>query len=163
MSKPNRMNRIISSINRLPDIIRQRILTLTVTKKVPFVGTSLIRIEELTAERVVGGIPNKKRVQNHISNVHAAAMALLAETVSGFVVAMNLPDDKLPLIKSIHVDYKKRTKGSMRAVATITEEQRKKMNADPKGSVPIEVHVTDETGSEPIQCEMIWAWVPKKK
>jgi acyl-coenzyme A thioesterase PaaI-like protein len=163
MNKPNRINRIISSINLLPDIVRQRILTLSVTKKVPYVGTSLIHIEELTAERVIGRIPNKKRVQNHIHNVHAAAMALLAETVSGFVVAMNLPDDKLPLIKSIHVDYKKRTKGNMRAVATITDDQRKKMNSDPKGSTSIDVHVTDETGDEPIRCEMIWAWVPKKK
>lgn len=163
MGKPNRMNRIVSSINKLPDIIRQRILTLTVSKKVPYVGTSLVRVEELTADRVTAVVPNKKKVQNHIHSVHAAAMTLLAETVSGFVVAMNLPDDKLPLIKSLKVDFLKRTKGKLQAVATISDEQRAKMEAEPRGDTSIEVHLSDESGGEPVRCEMIWAWVPDKK
>jgi len=163
MSKPNRMNRIVSKINLLPDIIRQRALTLGVTRMVPYVGTSLIRVEELTEDRVVASIPNKHKVQNHIKNVHATAMALLAETTSGFVTAMNLPDDKLPLIKSLHVDFKKRTTGAMRAVATISAEQKEKICKEPRGDFPVEVHVTDASGAEPIRCEMIWAWVPRKK
>jgi uncharacterized protein (TIGR00369 family) len=163
MSPANRVNRIISKMNLLPDIVRQRVISMTMGKIVPYVGTSLIRIEEMTADRVVATIPNKRRVQNHIKNVHAAAMALLAETASGFVVVMNLPDDKLPLIKSLHVDYKKRTKGDMRVVATLTEEQKQKLASEPKGDVSVEVHVTDGSGGEPIRCEMIWAWVPNKK
>jgi len=27
----------------------------------------------------------------------------------------------------------------------------------------VPVIVTDETGEQPIECEMVWAWVPKKK
>ena len=163
MSSVNKMNSIISKMNLLPNIVRQRVISLTMGKMVPYVGTSLIRIEEMNNDRVVASIPNKKRVQNHIHNVHAAAMALLAETASGFVVGMNLPDDKLPLIKSLHVDFKKRTKGAMRVVASLTEEQKQKIVSQEKGNVAVEVHVTDESNSEPIQCEMIWAWVPKKK
>jgi hypothetical protein len=89
-------------------------------------------------------------------------MALLAETASGFVVGMNLPDDKLPLIKSLKVDFKKRTKGDMRVVATLTQEQRERLKTEERGDLLVEVHVTDESGSEPILCEMLWAWVPKK-
>lgn len=80
-------------------------------------------------------IRNRRPVQNHINGVHAAAMALLAETATGFVVGMNLPDDKLPLIKSLKVDYLKRTKGDMRAVATLTPEQVQLVRTTPKGEV----------------------------
>jgi len=138
-------------------------MSITMGTMVPYVGTSDICIEEMTDKRVVATIRNRRKVRNHIGNVHAAAMALIAETCTGFVVAMNLSDDKVPLIKTLKVDYKKRTKGDMRAVATLTSEQRERIRNEERGNLPVEIHVTDETGTEPIQCEMIWAWVTKGK
>jgi len=131
-------------------------------KVVPYVGTSGLLYEEITPERVVVSIKNQRKVQNHINNVHAAAMALLAETATGFVVGMNLPDDKLPLIKSLKVSYYKRTQGDMRAVATLTAEDIARIETEPKGEVLVPVTVTDESGGEPIKCEMLWAWVSKR-
>ena len=90
-------------------------------------------------------------------------MALLAETSTGFVVGMNLPDDKLPLIKSMTIDYKRRSQGSMRAVAYLTQEQKQMIREPEKGEVLVPVKVTDESGGEPIQCQMLWAGVPKKR
>ena len=162
MGNKSLLNRTAAKINRLPAFLRPRALSLAVGKVVPFVGTSRLRIEELTEERVIASIRNRRRVQNHIKGVHAAAMALLAETASGFAVGMNLPDDKLPLIKSFKVDFKKRTKGDMRVVATLTPKQRERLKTEARGDLLVEVHVTDETGSEPISCDMLWAWVPKK-
>jgi acyl-coenzyme A thioesterase PaaI-like protein len=163
MGKKSLLQRTAAAINRLPGFLRPRALSLAVGRVVPFVGTSRLRIEELGEERVIASIHNRRRVQNHIQGVHAAAMALLAETASGFVVGMNLPDDKLPLIKSLKVDFKKRTRGDMRVVATLSSEQRERIRAEERGDLLVEVHVTDESGSEPIQCEMLWAWVPKKR
>ena len=51
--------------------------------------------------------------------IHAAAMALLAESASGFLVGMNVPDDKLPLIKTMKIDYLKRAQGDLTAIATL--------------------------------------------
>ena len=147
---------------RLPASVRVRVVSALFGRVVPYVGTSGLRYEELSTERVVVSIRNRRPVQNHINGVHAAAMALLAETATGFVVGMNLSDDKLPLIKSLKVDYYKRTKGDMRAVATLTAEQRHLIKTEPKGEVLVPVVVTDESGEEPIQCTMLWAWVPKK-
>ncbi|MFX6755288.1 DUF4442 domain-containing protein, partial [Acinetobacter baumannii] len=79
--------------------MRIRAVSLIFGNVVPFVGTSGLRYEELTYNRVVVSVRNRRKVQNHIKSVHAAAMALLAETASGFVVGMNLPDDRIPLIK----------------------------------------------------------------
>jgi len=102
-------------------------------------------------------------VQNHIHGVHAAAMALLAETATGFCVGMNLPDDKLPLIKSLKVSYLKRAVGGMRAVAELRPEQVQQILTQDKGEVTVPVRISDESGQEPIQAEMVWAWVPKQR
>ena len=112
---------------------------------------------------MVVSVRNKRKVQNHIKSVHAAAMALLAETASGFVVGANLPDDKMPLIKTLHVDYKRRSSGDLRAVATLSPEQIALIRSEPKGEVLVPVTLTDATGEEPVQCQMLWAWTSKKK
>ena len=48
-------------------------------------------------------------------------MALLAESCTGFIVGINLPGDKLPLIKRMELNYVKRATGDMTAVARLTE------------------------------------------
>ncbi|HMY29215.1 MAG TPA: DUF4442 domain-containing protein [Agitococcus sp.] len=156
------IKRVVESSKWLPANIRATVISKIFGKVVPYVGTSGLLYEELTPERVVVSIKNQRKVQNHINNVHAAAMALLAETATGFVVGMNLPDDKLPLIKSLKVSYYKRTQGDMRAVATLTPEDIARIEREPKGEVLVPVIVTDESGGEPIKCEMLWAWVSKR-
>lgn len=159
----NNINRALRPLEKLPANLRISAVSLIFGKVVPFVGTSGLRYEEITANRVVVSVRNRRRVQNHIKGVHAAAMALLAETATGFVVGVNLSDDKLPLIKSLHVDYKRRTVGDMRAVATLSDAQIALIRSEPKGEVLVPISVTDESGEEPIQCQMLWAWVSKKK
>lgn len=61
------------------------------------------------------------RVQNHIKGVHACGMALLAESATGAAFGMNLPDEALPLLKSMSIDYVRVAKGDLRAIATLTE------------------------------------------
>ena len=90
-------------------------------------------------------------------------MVLLAETATGMVVGMNVPDDKLPLMKSIHTKFVKRSNGHMKAEAFLTSEQIEQINTLEKGEVTVKVKVTDQTGEEPVICEMIWAWIPKGK
>jgi hypothetical protein len=50
----------------------------------------------------------------------------------------------------------------MRAVASLSEEQVAMIRSNPKGELLVPVTVTDESGEEPIQCQMLWAWVSKK-
>lgn len=163
MTFSNNINRVVSKLAFLPPAVRSTVISKIFGRVVPYVGTSSLRYEELTQERVVVSIRNRRPIQNHINGVHAAAMALLAETATGFAVGMNLPDDKLPLIKTLKVDYLKRTKGDMRAVATLAPEQIELLRNTPKGEITVQVLVSDESGEEPIRCEMIWAWVPKKR
>ena len=88
---------------------------------------------------------------------------LLAETATGMAVGMNVRDDCLPLAKELSMAFKKRATGALKAVATLTAEQRAAMQASDKGEVQVKVTVTDETGAEPVQCEFTWAWIPSSR
>ena len=159
----NRLSRIVGKIQQLPSALQSPALSLLFGSQVKFAGTAKVRVHTLTQQQAVMSIANKRKVQNHIKGVHAAAMALLAESATGFLVGMNVPDDKLPLIKSLKVDYLKRATGSLRAVASLTAEQIQAIHTQEKGEVLVAVTVTDEAGIQPIQCEMLWAWVSKKR
>ncbi len=163
MSQQNRLNKIVSKINRLPESLRILALSKVIGRVIKFAGTAKVRVEKLTEREAVVYIANRKRVQNHIGGVHAAAMALLAESATGFVCGMNVPDDKVLVIKSMKVEFLKRSTGSMRAVARLSDDQINEILTTEKGDVDVEVTVTDEANIEPINCEMIWAWVPKRR
>ncbi|RXZ42740.1 DUF4442 domain-containing protein [Crenobacter cavernae] len=159
----NRMSRLAARCNGLPTGLRSVVLTRLFSRLVPFLGTASLRFDQVTPQQVAVSVRNRRKVQNHIKGVHAAAMALLAETATGFVVGMNVPDDKLMLLKSMKVNYLKRSQGDMRAVATLNAEQIDAFHRSDKGDVTVPVIVTDQSGEAPIACEMVWAWVPKKR
>ncbi len=160
---PNRLARTLAGLNRLPALLRPAARNLALRRAVPFTGTAGLDFVRLDGEVAEIAIANRRPVQNHIGGVHAAAMGLLAETATGMVVGMNVRDDCLQLCKSMHVDFKKRATGAMRARAHLTAEQRRQMASEPKGEVRVAVLVTDEAGIHPVECEFVWAWVPKNK
>lgn len=122
MTHRNRLTKLVNATSRLPQGIRSTLLSKTFGRIVPMVGSAKLRYVELSPAKVMVKIANHKAMQNHIGQVHACAMALLAETATGFVTAMNVPDTAIMLIKSLKVDFKRPTQGAMTAVATLTPE-----------------------------------------
>ncbi len=163
MAKKNQLNKIVSKINALPEFLRAKALSTFFGKMVKFTGTTGITIEELTTSRATISLKNKKAVQNHIGSVHAVASILIAESATGYLVGMNIPDSSVPVIKTIKADYVKRAKGDMKAVAKLSSSQIKDMQTLEKGETIVPVTVTDGDGKEPILMEMTWAWTPKKR
>jgi uncharacterized protein (TIGR00369 family) len=163
MAKSNRLSKLVKASSRLPQGIRTALLSKTFGRVVPMVGSARIRYEQVSHDQVMVSMANHKAMQNHIGQVHACAMALLAETATGFVTAMNVPDSAVVLIKSIKIDYKRPTQGAMRAIATLTNEQQQLMQSTDKGETLVQVVITDESGKAPIQCEMLWAWIAKSQ
>ncbi len=158
----NRLSKVVVSLRKWPKTWRPILLNFALRRAVKFVGTAKISAEILDFNRAIFSLRNRKRVQNHIGTIHAAAMALLAETATGLLVGMNIPDDRVPVIKSLKVSYQKRAVGDMRAEAHLQPEQIALMRTEQKGEILVAVKVTDEEGKEPIQCEMLWAWTPKR-
>ena len=125
-------------------------------------GTTGIKFEKISCEELIAHLPNKKKIQNHIKQVHAAASVLLAETATGILLGMNIPDDKLPLIKSLSTKFIKRSLGQQTARAFLSKDQISQIRSSDKGEVNIKVKLVDETGEEVVIIEMLWAWIPKK-
>jgi len=163
MRPSNRLSRLVHRFDSLPARLRAWIVTLAFGGTVRFVRTAGVRFRALQEERAVLMLPNRRKVQNHIHTAHAAAVALLGETATGAVFGMTVPDDKIPLLKSMRIDYVKRSQGDLRAEATLPVELRVRIRSEEKGEVAIPVHITDESGTETVQCEYVWAWRPKKK
>ncbi len=160
VSKPNRLVRSLQQLDAVPAFARGWARNLVLHRAVPFTGTAGLDFAVMTPQCVEITVANERRVQNHIKGVHAAAMTLLVETATGMVVGMNVRDDCLPVVKELKVAFKKRAHGALRAVATLSEQQRALMQQVDKGEVTVAVQVTDESGAQPIECEFIWAWIP---
>lgn len=161
MTQRNRLSKLVHSTARFPQGIRTALWSKGFGRIVPMVGTAKIRYLEVSASQVTVSLANHKAMQNHIGQLHACAMALLAETATGFVSAMNVPDSAIVLIKSMNADFKRPSKGAMTATATLSAEQQKLMQSTEKGETWVNVTLQDESGAAPIECQMLWAWVAK--
>ncbi|WP_038344637.1 DUF4442 domain-containing protein [Acinetobacter sp. A47] len=163
MAKDNRLYKLVKTTSKFPKGIRSTLWSKAFGRVVPMVGTANIRYLEVDKDHVTVRIENQRNMQNHIKGVHAAAMALLAETATGFLTGLHVPDDRILLIKSLHVDYLKVAQGGLTATASLSADQQKLIAENEKGELLIPVTVIDDSGNEPIQCQMLWAWLPKRK
>ena len=163
MRPSNRLSRLVHRFDGLPPGLRAWIVTFAFGGTVRFVRTAGVRFLELQEERATLVLPNRRKVQNHIHTAHAAAVALLGETATGAVFGMTVPDDKIPLLKSMRIDYVKRSQGGLCAEAHLPLELRMRILSEEKGEVAVPVRITDQAGVETVQCEYVWAWRPKKK
>ncbi|WP_066567493.1 DUF4442 domain-containing protein [Snodgrassella sp. CFCC 13594] len=158
----NKMAKQLKQLHRFPAAWQIPLQTWLMSRFVPFIKTTGLRFEHISTEEVHVSIRNQRKVQNHIHGIHACVMALLAETATGFVTNMNTPDDKLILLKSMHIDYVRRSVGNMRALARIDEGQACLMQQTERGHLVVPCQVFDESDEEPIIVTMTWAWLPKK-
>ncbi|TCB67599.1 DUF4442 domain-containing protein [Acinetobacter sp. ANC 4178] len=163
MTQSNRLSKLVKATSKFPQGIRSTLWSKAFGRIVPMVGTANIRYLEVDQQHVVVRIENQRNMQNHIKGVHAAAMALLAETATGFLTGLHVPDHRILLIKTLHVDYLKVAQGGLTATASLSPEQQKLIAEQEKGELLIPVTVIDDAGNEPIQCQMLWAWLPKRK
>ena len=159
----NLFSSFVNKINKSPEFMRSFLLTKLFCTKVKYAGTSGVKLVKVSENEVILKLANKKRVQNHIGGIHAIAAAVLAESATGIVFGMNVPDKCLPLLKSMTINYQRRMQGDLQAVAKLSAEQISAIKSEDKGDLTIAVTITDESGQTPIECIMEWAWVSKKR
>lgn len=163
MAKNNRLTTVVNTFQKLPESIRTFALSKAMGRVIKYAGTSGLRFEKLTPNECIIVIPNRKKVQNHIGSVHAAAMGLLAETATGFMTGLSVPDNRIIVIKSMNLEYLKQATGDMKAIATFNDEQVDYIKQNEKGDINVPVVITDEKGIETVKATMVWAWAPKRK
>lgn len=159
----NQLSKIVDKLNKRPKWLRYRLLSFALGYTVKFIGTAGVKCLHLSAEKSVFQVKNRRRVRNHIGSVHAAATALVVESATGMALAMHIPDGKIPVIKTMHIDYTKRSTGSITATARISEEQIEQLHSEDRGSIIVQCEVLDDNALEPVQCQMEWAWTPARR
>ena len=151
----------VEKIDRLPGFLRNRVFNLMIGRTVPFVGTSGLKIVKATNNEWVATLGNKRKVQNHLKQIHACGMILIGETIGVMIMAMNLPGDRIPLVKNIQADFVKRSTGAMTGVVSLTDSQIEMIRNEPKGEIELDVAITDEANINPVFIKITAAWIPK--
>jgi len=161
MQHQNKLSSIVQRINSAPAFCRSWLLSALFGRTIKFAGTAAVQVEQLDFQKARLKLANRRKVQNHIGSVHAAATALLGESASGFLLGMHVPDDKIPLLKSMQIQYLKRSTGALTAQAQLNDEQISHIATADKGEVVIRVLIKDQLGVEPVEALYTWAWIPK--
>jgi acyl-coenzyme A thioesterase PaaI-like protein len=140
---------------------RSRLITEAIGETIPFVATAGVQIEAYTPGRVVVALPDREPVHNHVGTPHAAALALLAETATGLVVALNLQPTSVPLLRTMNVDFQRMARGRVTARASLDESEQSRLSDRPIGKIDVPVEVcTEEVVA---QGTLQWAWIPESR
>lgn len=117
--------RYVAKINgfNVSDSLKSRAFSLLFNSQVKMAWVGGIKVETWTEKQATASLKNRMRVQNHIGGIHACGMALLAESTTGMVFGVNVPDNCIPLLKSMKIEYNRRTTGDLYAVAALTSDQ----------------------------------------
>jgi len=159
----SQLARSIEKIEKLPKFLQNSARNIALGLTVPFVGKAGIKFEKTEPQEWAATLTNKRKVQNHLKQIHACGMVLLAETLGVMIMAVNVDNDKIPLVKNIDAKFVKRSTGSMRGVVRLTDEQLTIIQNNEKGEMEVEVKITDEAGVQPIIVKVTSAWIPKKR
>jgi acyl-coenzyme A thioesterase PaaI-like protein len=121
-------------------------------------------VEAYTPRRVAVRLDNERRLQNHLGGLHAAALALLAETATGLVVALNVPDGSTPLLRTMNVSFDAFARDAVQAEATLTDDERAQVQSRPLGQIEVDVTLAaPEDDTALVSGTLKWAWVPEQR
>lgn len=164
MSSTNPFARIADRYADVPPHLRRPLVTQAVGQVIPFVQTAECFIEAYTPTRVAVRLDNRREVQNHLGGLHAAAMALLAETASGLVVALNVPPASSPLLRTMNVSFDRFARHAVEAEAVLSTDTAERIHSRPIGRVDVDVQLTAPEDDDPLVSGTLeWAWLPKDR
>ena len=128
--------------------------------RAPYFATIAPRFVALEPGRCEVRIRDRHRVHNHIGTVHAIALCNLAELSAGVMTEASLPASMRWIPKGMSVEYLRKARGTMHAVATpdvpIVE-------SATGYDLPITVSVRDPQGEEVVRARILMWLSPKSR
>lgn len=128
--------------------------------RAPYFATIAPRFIALEPGRCEVEIRDRRRVHNHIGTVHAIALCNLAELSAGVMTEASLPSTMRWIPKGMTVEYLKKARGTMHAIATpdiaIVESQA-------GYELPVTVSVRDPQSDEVFRARIAMWLSPKSR
>ena len=126
--------------------------------RAPYFATIAPRFVALEPGRCEVEIRDRRRVHNHLGTVHAIALCNLAELSAGVMTEASLPSTMRWIPKGMTVEYLKKARGTMHAIATPDTA----IVDSPAGyELPVTVLVRDPHGDEVFRARIAMWLSPK--
>ncbi|GHH49928.1 DUF4442 domain-containing protein [Lentzea cavernae] len=135
---------------------------------VPYVKTTGIEFEEVSAGRVVVSLPDQPALHNHIGGPHAAVMFGLGESASGAVVMAAFSahlGKATPLAVRADISYKKIAMGVLRAEAVLgrsADEVLAELESGTRPEFPVTITITNAEGVTTGEMTVVWTLKPAR-
>lgn len=114
-----------------------------VGRAAPYTGTIDARITVLRPGYCEATMADHKGVRNHLTSVHAIALANLAEMCGNTALAYSLPDDARFIVSGMSIEYKKKARGTITAMADVPVPR-----SNQRASYEVPVSLRDASGEE---------------
>lgn len=83
----------------------------------PYTGSIGAKIVALRPGWAQVELADRKAIRNHLSSIHAVALANLAELTGNIAFAYSLPDDARFIVSGMSIDYLKKARGTLTATS----------------------------------------------
>ncbi|MFD5830097.1 DUF4442 domain-containing protein [Lentzea sp. NPDC060358] len=135
---------------------------------VPYVKTTGIEFEEVSAGRVVASLPDEPTLHNHIGGPHAAMMFGLGESASGAVVMAAFSahlGKATPLAVRADISYRKIAMGVLRAEAVLgrsADDVLAELESGTRPEFPVTITITNAEGVTTGEMTVVWTLKPAR-
>lgn len=81
----------------------------------PYTGSVGAQVVDVRRDYAKIELADRRRVRNHLTSVHAIALANLAEMTGNLALAYSLPDDARFIVAGMELEYVKKARGTITA------------------------------------------------
>ena len=145
-----------SKLSALP--AGKTVFTKVVCLKAPYFGTIGPHIVELRDGYCEVHAKDRRKVHNHLGTFHAIAMCNMAELAAGMATEVTIPDSARWIPVGMSVEYLRKARGDLRAVATLDPIPELGDGVD----VPATVNVLDRSGETVMRAIITMRVSPKR-
>ena len=154
---PNRLLELYRRMRRWPG--GAWLFSRAVCFRAPYFSSIAPRVAVLEPCRCEAVMEHRRRVTNHLGTVHAIALCNLAELAAGLMAEASLPAGMRWIPRGMTVEYLRKARGTMRAVAVPAFEPHE---AAEGYELPVDVTITAPDG-ETVFRARIAMWVSPRR